>query len=57
MSTEFVANNVGDVQSGERQVAGNLPQNDMGRVVRANIKISACVRDYLHAFSQEFPDG
>jgi hypothetical protein len=55
--TEFVTNNVRDVQSRDWQVRSDLLQNDMCRVVGANIKISACVRDHLHAFGEEFRYG
>jgi hypothetical protein len=55
--TEFVTNNVRNVQSRDRQVRSDLLQNDMCRVVGANIKVSTCVSDYLHAFGEEFRYG
>jgi hypothetical protein len=44
--TEFVANDVCDVQSRNRQVTSDLLQDDVGRIVRADIKIRACVGDH-----------
>ena len=49
---DLVTNDVGDVQSRQRQVRGDFFEDDVGRVVGTDVEVSAGVSDLLHAARQ-----